>query len=72
MVLRRMRMSEKDMALSTFLEAAHQHAPNLPDALLERIYEIQKQYQYSDADDRDIPLREMEKAVLAHLEQGSK
>jgi len=65
-------MSEKDMALKAFLEAAHQHAPDLPDALLEKVYEIQKQYQYSDADDRDIPLKEMEKIVLSHLEQGKK
>lgn len=65
-------MSENDMALSAFLEAAHQHAPELSDALLVKVYEIQKQYQYSDANDRDIPLKEMEKTVLAHLEQGKK
>ena len=65
-------MSEKDMALNAFIEAAHQQAPDLPDTLLERIYEIQKQYQYSDADDRDIPLREMEKIVLSYLEQANK
>ena len=65
-------MSEKDMALNAFIEAAHQQAPDLPDALLERVYEIQKQYQYSDIDDRDIPLKEMEKAVLSYLEQVSK
>ena len=67
-----MRMSEKDMALNAFIEAAHQQAPDLPDALLEKVYEIQKQYQYSDAGDRDIPLREMEKAVLSYLEQVNK
>lgn len=65
-------MSEKDMALNAFLGAAHHNAPDLPDALLEKVYEIQKQYQYSDANDRDIPLKEMEKAVLAYLEQANK
>jgi hypothetical protein len=65
-------MSEKDMALNAFLEAAHQHAPDLPDKLLEKVYQIQKQYQYSDINDRDIPLKEMEKAVLTFLEQSNK
>jgi hypothetical protein len=65
-------MSEKDMALSAFLEAAHLHAPDLSDTLLERVYEIQKQYQYSDVNDRDIPLKEVEKAVLTFLEQSIK
>jgi hypothetical protein len=72
MVLRRMRMNEKDMALNAFLETAKQVAPDLPDTLLKKIYGIQKQYQYSDPNDRDIPLREIEKVVLAYLEQGKK
>jgi hypothetical protein len=65
-------MSDKDMALQAFLDAAHQHAQDLPDALLKNVYEIQKQYQYSDINDRDIPLKEMEKAVLTFLEQSNK
>jgi hypothetical protein len=64
-------MSELDMALNAFLEAAHLNAPDLPDTLLSKIYEIQKQYQYSDLNDRDIPLKEMEKTVLAYLNQGN-
>ena len=65
-------MSERDMALTAFLDAAHEHAPDLPDTLLEKVYEIQRQYQYSDLNDRDIPLKEIEKAVLSFLEQKTK
>jgi hypothetical protein len=72
MVLRRMKMSDTDMALNVFLESAHEHAPDLPDNLLVKVYEIQKQYQYSDTNDRDIPLKEVEKAVLSFLEQSNK
>ena len=67
-----MKMSEKDLAFDAFLEAAHQHAPDLPDALLKKVYDIQKQHQYSEVNDRDIPLREMERSVISFLDQNKK
>lgn len=63
-------MSDVDMALEAFLAAAANHAPDLPTALLTKIYESQKNHQYEEGSDRSASAREMERFVEEYL--GSK
>ena len=53
----------EDFALSAFLESAAAHAPDLPEDLLIKIYELQKRHQYDDERYRSKPTREMQKIV---------
>ncbi len=60
-------MSDTDMALEAFMAAASNHAPDLPESLLLKIYQIQKNHQFDDDSDRSIPTREMERLVEEYL-----
>lgn len=53
----------EDFALAAFLESAVIHAPDLPEEVLLKIYDIQKRHQYDDEKDRGVPTREMQKIV---------
>ena len=60
-------MSDTDMVLEAFLISAQTYAPDLPESLLKRIYQSQKDHQFEEGSDRGASLREMEKLVEEYL-----
>ena len=59
-------MSEnRDMVLEALLKAGRKHAPDIPEDLLIKVYEIQIKCQYEK--DRQIPLNEMAHVVEAYI-----
>ncbi len=60
-------MSSDDIVLKSFLETAKIKGINLPEDLLVKIYNIEKEHQFTDKSDRGIPYREIEKVVQQHI-----
>ncbi|WP_332713846.1 DNA modification system-associated small protein [Pelagibacterium mangrovi] len=58
-------MPDEDMTLETLLAVRKEIASDLDEALLQRCYQIQKRFQFSD--DRTISATEMEKLIDAHV-----
>jgi hypothetical protein len=65
-------MSSDDIVLKSFLETAKIKGINLPEDLLVKIYNIEKEHQFTDKSDRGIPYREIEKVVQQHINSLAK
>ena len=65
-------MSSDDIVLKSFLETAKIKGVNLPEDLLVKIYNIEKEHQFTDKSDRGVPYREIEKVVQQHINSLAK
>jgi hypothetical protein len=65
-------MSSDDIVLKSFLETAKIKGVNLPEDLLVKIYNIEKEHQFTDKSDRGVPYREIEKVVQQHINSLTK
>ena len=62
-------MKSHDMVLEALLKAGKNNAPEVPEALLRKAYDIQIRYQFEK--DREIPLREMSHLVEDYINSTS-
>ena len=60
-------MKSHDIALESLLIAGKRYAPDVPEGLLRKAYEIQTTYQFET--DREIPLREMSRLVEDYVKK---
>lgn len=61
-----------DIALKTLLEVAHEIEPDVPDWLIERAYEIQKEHQFETVD-RTGAMQDLQKLLdeyVSTLDEG--
>lgn len=65
-------MSSNDIVLKSFLETAKIKGINLPEDLLVKIYNIEKEHQFTDKSDRGVPYREVEKVVQQYIDSLAK
>jgi hypothetical protein len=56
-------MDNQDLVLQSFLATARDKKISLPEEILIKIYNIEKNHQFSDRDNRAAPCREIEKTI---------
>jgi hypothetical protein len=62
----------EDFALTAFLESAKINAPDLPEEILLKLYDVQKRHQYNDEKDRAVSTREMQKIIENFIDTNIK
>jgi hypothetical protein len=60
----------KDLPLKALTEALekYNHELMIPLEIVDKIYEIEKKYQFADEEERSKPLREIEKIIDEYIE----
>lgn len=60
----------KDLPLNALTESLEKYSHELmiPLEIIEKIYEIEKKYQFADEEERSKPLREIEKIIDEYIE----
>ena len=60
----------KDLPLNALIESLekYNHELMIPLEIIDKIYEIEKKYQFADEEERSKPLREIEKIIAEYIE----
>jgi len=59
--------NREDKALEAFIQTAQESSSEIPENVLLEIYQIEKNYQYSDESDRGVAIREIEKVLDKYI-----
>jgi hypothetical protein len=59
--------NREDKALEAFIQTAQDSSSKIPENILLEIYQIEKNYQYTDESDRGVAVREIEKILDKYI-----